>query len=72
MVQKKSGRDINGTADPNAAKECILYDLTISNNRWEKEGGRRSELWHLSSQVTVNCEGDLLSWKCLNVPADGK
>ena len=36
-----------------------------------KAGGRRrkggrSELWLLSTQVTIMCDGALLSWRCLN------
>jgi len=32
----------------------------------EGRKGGHSELWHLSSQVTVSCDGTLLSWRWLN------
>jgi len=45
----------------------------LSNKSCGKEGGREGclELWRLSSQVTVTCDGALLSWRwpntCLSV-----
>ena len=40
----------------------------LSNKSWGKKekGGGCSELWHLSSQITVTRDGALLSWRWLN------
>lgn len=37
-----------------------------------EEGGRCSEQWHLSSQVTITCDGALLSFEMADLlPAHG-
>jgi len=40
----------------------------LSNKKLKEEegSGGYSELWHLSSQVTIRCDGAFLSWRWLN------
>ena len=69
-MHKKLGGDTSGTADPNCPKGYSMpYDVMLSNKSWGKEGGRGgcSELWCLSSQVTVMHNEALFSGKGLNI-----
>jgi len=68
-MQQKLGGDTAGTADPSRPKEySIPYDIMLSNKTVGKEE-ERGNLWSygiLSSQITVACDGALLSWRSLN------
>jgi len=49
-------------------RDIQLHVMSWSTIKSREEGGRggHSELWPLSSQVTIMCDGALLSWKWLN------
>lgn len=75
-LHSKMEENTAGMADPNWAKGCsIPYDVMLSNKSQveKKEEGRHSVLWHLSSHVTVMCDGAWLPWGWLNkLPVSGK
>jgi len=59
---KELGGGTAGTANPSSAQGCpTLHGIVLSTKGWGKQGGRL-ELRHLSSQVTVRCDGAQLSW----------
>lgn len=66
-VHKDLGWDSARTSDANWPKKCSIPWCIVSNKIWGKKAEGNSEIWCLSSPVTVVCDRALPYWRWLNM-----